>query len=152
MATPVIVGATRTAIGRSFKGTLANTPPETLITTVLPEVVRRAGIEPSAVDDVIFAESHYGGGDLARYAAAVCGMEDVPGQSVNRHCAGSLTAIGNAAAGIGSGMERVVVAGGVQSLSMTPVMKWRGPGPELKFDEPWVPPTHLGTKHEPTRD
>lgn len=36
MPTPVIVGATRTAIGRSFKGTLANTPPETLITTVLP--------------------------------------------------------------------------------------------------------------------
>jgi acetyl-CoA acyltransferase len=152
MPTPVIVAATRTAIGRSFKGTLANTPPETLITTVLPEVVRRAGIEPSAVDDVIFAESHYGGGDLARYAAAVCGMEDVPGQSVNRHCAGSLTAIGNAAAGIGSGMERVVVAGGVQSLSMTPVMKWRVPGPELKFDEPWIPPTHLDTNDAPTRD
>jgi acetyl-CoA acyltransferase len=152
MPTPVIVAATRTAIGRSFKGTLANTPPETLITTVLPEVVRRAGIEPSAVDDVIFAESHYGGGDLARYAAAVCGMEDVPGQSVNRHCAGSLTAIGNAAAGIGSGMERVVVAGGVQSLSMTPVMKWRVPGPELKFDEPWLPPTHVDTNDAPTRD
>jgi acetyl-CoA acyltransferase len=152
MPTPVIVAATRTAIGRSFKGTLANTPPETLITTVLPEVVRRAGIEPSAVDDVIFAESHYGGGDLARYAAAVCGMEDVPGQSVNRHCAGSLTAIGNAAAGIGSGMERVVVAGGVQSLSMTPVMKWRVPGPELKFDEPWIPPTHVDTNDAPTRD
>jgi acetyl-CoA C-acetyltransferase len=152
MPTPVIVAATRTAIGRSFKGTLANTPPETLITTVLPEVVRRAGIEPGAVDDVIFAESHYGGGDLARYAAAVCGMEDVPGQSVNRHCAGSLTAIGNAAAGIGSGMERVVVAGGVQSLSMMPVMKLRVPGPELKFDEPWLPPTHVDSPDAPTRD
>jgi acetyl-CoA acyltransferase len=152
MPTPVIVAATRTAIGRSFKGTLANTPPETLITTVLPEVVRRAGIEPGAVDDVIFAESHYGGGDLARYAATVCGMEDVPGQSANRHCAGSLTAIGNAAAGIGSGMERVVVAGGVQSLSMTPVMKWRVPGPELKFDEPWIPPTHVDAHDAPTRD
>ena len=53
MATPVIVGATRTAIGRSFKGTLANTPPETLITTVLPEVVRRSGIDPSVIDDII---------------------------------------------------------------------------------------------------
>lgn len=79
MPTPVIAGATRTAIGRSFKGTLANTPPETLITTVLPEVVRRAGLDPAAIDDIIFAESHYGGGDLARYAAAACGMEDVPG-------------------------------------------------------------------------
>ena len=152
MPMPVIVGATRTAIGRSFKGTLANTPSEMLITTVLPEVVRRAGIEPAAVGDVIFAESHYGGGDLARYAAAATGMEEVPGQAVNRHCAGSLTAIGNAAAQIGSGMESVVVAGGVQSLSTGPVMKWRVPGPELKFEEPWLPPTHPETPDAPTRD
>ncbi|MGH3563673.1 MAG: thiolase family protein, partial [Mycobacterium sp.] len=152
MPRPVIVSAVRTAIGRSFKGTLANTPAETLITTVLPEVVRRAGIAPTAIDDIIFAESHYGGGDLARYAAAACGMEEVPGQAVNRHCAGSLTAIGNAAAQIGSGMERVLVAGGVQSLSMMPVMKWRVPGPELKFDEPWMPPTHPEAPDAPTRD
>ncbi|WP_046300387.1 thiolase family protein [Mycobacterium sp. UM_Kg27] len=152
MSTPVIVGAVRTAIGRSFKGTLVNTPPETLITTVLPEVVRRAGIEPTEIDDIIFAESHYGGGDLARYAAAACGMESVPGQSVNRHCAGSLTAIGNASAQIGSGMERVLIAGGVQSLSMTPLTNWRIPGPELKFEERWMPPTHPETPDAPTRD
>ena len=74
MGTPVIVGAARTAIGRSFKGTLVNTPPETLITTVLPEVVRRSGVDPAAFDDIIVAESHYGGGDLARYAATATGM------------------------------------------------------------------------------
>ena len=68
-----------------------------------------------------------------------------PGQSVNRHCAGSLTAIGNAAAQIGSGMERVLIAGGVQSLSMTPLTNWRIPGPELKFEERWMPPTHVET-------
>ncbi|HKP42037.1 thiolase family protein [Mycobacterium sp.] len=152
MLTPVIVGATRTAIGRSFKGTLVNTPPETLITTVLPEVVRRAGIDPGAIDDLIFAESHYGGGDLARYAADATGMQQVPGQSVNRHCAGSLTAIGNAAAQIGSGMERVLIAGGVQSLSMTPLTNWRIPGPELKFEERWMPPTHVETPDAPTKD
>ena len=152
MATPVIVGAARTAIGRSFKGTLVNTPPETLITTVLPEVVRRSGVDPAAIDDIIFAESHYGGGDLARYAAAATGMEHVPGQSVNRHCAGSLTAIGNAAAQIGSGMERVLIAGGVQSLSMTPLMNWRIPGPELKFEERWMPPTHVETPDAPAKD
>ena len=149
MATPVIVGAVRTAIGRSFKGTLVNTPPETLITAVLPEVVRRSGVDPSAIDDIIFAESHYGGGDLARYAATATGMEDIPGQSVNRHCAGSLTAIGNAAAQIGSGMERVLIAGGVQSLSMTPLINWRIPGPELKFEEQWMPPTHVETPDAP---
>ncbi|RRR47476.1 thiolase family protein [Mycolicibacter terrae] len=152
MPTPVIVGAVRTAIGRSFKGTLANTSAETLITTVVPEVIRRAGIAPADIDDMIFAESHYGGGDMARFAAAACGMESVPGQAVNRHCAGSLTAIGNAAAQIGSGMERVLIAGGVQTLSMLPVMKMRIPGPELTFAEPWMPPTHPETVDAPTRD
>lgn len=152
MPIPVIVGAARTAIGRSFKGTLANTLPETLITAILPEVVRRSGLAPAVIDDIIFAESHYGGGDLARYAAAACGMEDVPGQAVNRHCAGSLTAIGNAAAQIGSGMERALIAGGVQSLSTMPLMKGRVPGPELKFTEPWIPPTHPETVDAPGRD
>lgn len=98
MPEPVIVGAVRTAIGRSFKGTLVNTPPEVLLGAVLPEVVRRGGIDPNAIDDIIIAESHYGGGDLARYAALVAGFENAPGQAVNRHCAGSLTAIGNASA------------------------------------------------------
>ncbi|OBA59892.1 acetyl-CoA acetyltransferase [Mycobacterium sp. 1100029.7] len=152
MGTPVIVGAVRTAIGRSFKGTLVNTPPETLITAVLPEVVRRSGVDPALIDDIIFAESHYGGGDLARYAASATGLEHVPGQSVNRHCAGSLTAIGNAAAQIGSGMERVLIAGGVQSLSMTPLTNWRIPGPELKFEERWMPPTHVETPDAPAKD
>ena len=152
MGTPVIVGAARTAIGRSFKGTLVNTPPETLITTVLPEVVRRSGVDPADIDDIIFAESHYGGGDLARYAATATGLEHVPGQSVNRHCAGSLTAIGNASAQIGSGMERALIAGGVQSLSMTPLTNWRIPGPELKFEERWMPPTHVETPDAPAKD
>ena len=152
MSTPVIVGAVRTAIGRSFKGTLVNTPPETLITTVLPEVVRRSGIDPAAIDDIIFAESHYGGGDLARYAADATGLQHVPGQSVNRHCAGSLTAIGNASAQVGSGMERALIAGGVQSPSMTPLTNWRIPGPELKFEERWMPPTHVETPDAPSKD
>ena len=152
MGTPVIVGAVRTAIGRSFKGTLVNTPPETLITAVLPEVVRRSGVNPADIDDIIFAESHYGGGDLARYAASATGLDHVPGQSVNRHCAGSLTAIGNASAQIGSGMERVLIGGGVQSLSMTPLTNWRIPGPELKFEERWMPPTHLETPDAPAKD
>ncbi len=152
MATPVIVGAARTAIGRSFKGTLVNTPPETLITAVLPEIVRRSGVDPSHIDDIIFAESHYGGGDLARYAATATGLDHVPGQSVNRHCAGSLTAIGNASAQIGSGMERVLIAGGVQSQSMTPLTNWRIPGPELKFEERWMPPTHVETPDAPAKD
>src|SRR5690625_8003294 len=107
MSTPVIVGAARTAIGRSFKGTLANVSPEVLITTGLPEVVRRSGVAPEAIDDIIFAESHYGGGEMARFAAAACGMESVTAQACNRHCAGGLTAIGNDDAHIGTGRDSV---------------------------------------------
>ena len=152
MPSPVIVGAARTAIGRSFKGTLVNTPPEELLTPVLAEVVRRAGIDPSAINDLIIAESQYGGGDLARYCADILGWQWVPGQAVNRHCAGSLTAIGNASAHVASGMERVVIGGGVQSLSMTPLTNWRIPGPELKFEERWMTPTHVETPDAPMKD
>jgi acetyl-CoA acetyltransferase family protein len=152
MSKPVIVSAVRTAIGTSFKGSLVNTAPEFLATTILQEAVRRSGVEVADIDDVIFAESHYGGGDMARYAASASGMTSVPGQAVNRHCAGSLTAVANAAAQIGAGAEKVVVGGGVQSLSMTPLMNWRIPGPTLEFEERWIPPTHVETPDAPGRD
>ncbi|EUA23435.1 acetyl-CoA C-acetyltransferase family protein [Mycobacterium xenopi 4042] len=148
----MIVNAVRTAIGTSFKGSLVNTPAEVLATTVLEETVRRSGVDPAAIDDIIFAESHYGGGDLARYAAAASGLVSVPGQAVNRHCAGSLTAVADAAAQIGCGVEEVVVAGGVQSLSTGPLMNWRIPGPNLEFEERWMPPSHPETQDAPTRD
>jgi acetyl-CoA C-acetyltransferase len=152
MPKPVIISAVRTAVATSFKGSLVNTPPEVLATTIVQEAVRRSGVAPTDVDDVILAESHYGGGDLARYAAVASGMAGVPGQAVNRHCAGSLTAVANAAAQIGSGVERVVVGGGVQSLSMTPLMKQRIPGPTLEFQDQWLPPTHVEAPDAPTRD
>ncbi|MEU6562430.1 thiolase family protein [Nocardia nova] len=153
MAEAVIVSAVRTAIGRSFKGALANVPSETLASAIVPEAVRRAGIDPAIVDDVILAELNYGGGDLARYAAVASGMDTVPGQAVNRHCTGSLTAIANGAAHIVSGMERVIVAGGVQSLSTAPLMKWRVPDKaDMEFVEPWMPPSHPETPDAPTLD
>lgn len=150
--TPVVTAATRTAIGTSYKGSLANVSSEELATAVLVEVVRRADLEPQMIDDVIFAESNYGGGDLARYAAAAAGMFKVPGVAVNRHCASGLTAVGMAAAQIKSGMESVIVAGGVQSLSTAPLMNWRIPGPEVSFQERWIPPTHVATPDAPNLD
>ena len=49
-------------------------------------------------------------------------------------------------------MERALIAGGVQSLSMTPLTNWRIPGPELKFEERWMPPTHVETPDAPAKD
>lgn len=127
MSQAVIVSAVRTPIGTSFKGALRGVTGQRLAATVLEAAIDRSGLTDVDVDDVIFAESAYGGGDLARHAAVELGMIGVPGQAVNRHCAGSLTAIGNAAASVLSGMADVVVAGGVQSFSTAPTMTWRGP-------------------------
>jgi len=151
MSDPVIVSAARTAIGTARKGTLANTTGEDLATLILQETMRRSQLDPSHVDDVIFAESMYGGGDLARYAAVVNGLLEVPGQAVNRHCAGSLTAIGNAAAGIRSGAERAVVAGGVQTSSFSPRLRRRAPGTVDEFED-WFPPTHPDSAEAPNLD
>ncbi|KAA9156223.1 thiolase family protein [Amycolatopsis acidicola] len=128
MTEAVIISAVRTPVGTARKGTLTETPAEELATHVLTEAVRRSGLAPERFDDVMLAESLYGGGDLARYAAVAAGMTQVPGQAVNRHCAGSLTTVGNAAATIRAGMDRAVVAGGVQSSSLAPRGVWRIPG------------------------
>ncbi|RAY16994.1 acetyl-CoA C-acyltransferase [Actinomadura craniellae] len=127
MPEAVIVSAVRTPIGTARKGTLTETPAEDLATHVLREAVRRSGIAPERFDDVIFGESMYGGGDLARHAAVAAGMTRVPGVSMNRHCASSLTAVGTAAANIRAGMDRAIVAGGVQSSSLMPALDWRIP-------------------------
>jgi acetyl-CoA C-acetyltransferase len=135
----VIVSAVRTAIGTARKGTLTETPAEDLATHVLQEAVRRSGLAPERVDDVIFGESMYGGGDLARYAAVAAGMTRVPGQAINRHCASSLTALANAAGSIRSGMDRAVIAGGVQASSLSPALEWRVPRTDER--ERRIPPT-----------
>lgn len=151
MSSPVIVSAVRTAVGTARKGTLANTPAETLAATVLQAAIDRAGIEAALVDDVIFAESMYGGGALARHAAVELGIFQAGGMALNRHCAGGLTAVGIAAAQISAGMERVIVAGGVQSVSTGPVMRWRVPGTET-WQDFWMPPTHPDSPEAPNQD
>ena len=130
MTEAMIVSAVRTPVGTARKGTLAETPAEDLAVHILNEAVRRSGLTAEQFDDIILAESMYGGGDLARYAAVAAGMTHLSGQAVNRHCAGSLTSVGNAAATIRAGMDRAVIAGGVQSSSMGPKVMWRIPGSE----------------------
>ncbi|MEU9269085.1 thiolase family protein [Streptomyces sp. NPDC048251] len=130
MPAAVIVSAVRTPIGTARKGTLTETPGEELATHILRETVRRSGLAPDRFDDVVFAEAMYGGGALARYAAVAAGMAQVAGVAVNRHCAGSLTSVAMAAGSIRSGMDRAVVAGGVQTSSLSPKVQWRIPGAE----------------------
>lgn len=151
MPSAVIVSAARTAVATARKGTLANTSAETLALAVLKEVVARSGVAPDRVDDVILAESLYGGGAVARHAAVEAGMTKAGGMALNRHCAGSLTSVGLAAAQVMSGMETFIVAGGVMSISTAPKMQRRVPGTEDVQDF-WMPPTHPDSPEAPNLD
>lgn len=150
MSSAVIVSAVRTAVGTARKGSLANTPAEVLAATALKAALERSGFAPEAVDDVVLAESLYGGGAVARYAAVELGWMNVAGMALNRHCAGSLSAVGVAAGAIISGMERIIIAGGVNSSSLSPRMQQRKPGTEELAD--WFPATHPDSKEAPNRD
>jgi acetyl-CoA C-acetyltransferase len=151
MPEAVIVSAVRTAIATARKGTLADTTAEQMSAVVIASSLERAGLDPHLLDDVVFAESLYGGGAVGRYAMVELGLAHVPGVAVNRHCAGSLTAVGIAAGAIRSGMDRAVMAGGVQSSSLSPVFERRVPGTADEV-EPWFPSTHPDSVEAPNRD
>jgi acetyl-CoA acetyltransferase family protein len=145
-----IVSTARTAIGTAFKGTLVDVDPITLGTTVVAEAVRRSGLDPELVDDVVMGESRYGGGDMARHVAITAGLGHVAGLAHNRHCASGLAALTTAAAGVRADMERVVVAGGVESASTAPRARRRVLGTDELED--WAPPSHPETPDAPCED
>jgi acetyl-CoA acetyltransferase family protein len=151
MPEAVIVAACRTAIGTSRKGSLTETTANELAHAVIEESVQRAGLPKDVYDDVIFGESNYGGGDIARHAAITTGMVSVPGVALNRHCASGLTAVQMAAASIKAGMDRAVVAGGVQSSSTAPVSRKRRPGTS-EWEDNWISPTHPDSPQAPNLD
>jgi acetyl-CoA C-acetyltransferase len=147
----VIVSGARTAIGTAYRGSLVDTDALELGTRAVTEAVRRSGLAPELVDDVIMGESLYGGGDIARYAAIEAGLVNAPGVAHNRHCASGLAAVQSAAASIIAGMDRAVVAGGVQSSSTAPKTSRRVPGTD-EVEEDWLAPSHRETSDAPIRD
>ena len=150
MTEAVIVSACRTPIGTTRKGSFAETSAFDLAHAVLAESVRRTGLGDGDVDDVVLGESLYGGGDIARHAALTVGLRSVPGLAMNRHCASGLSAVAMAAASIRAGMDRCIIAGGVQSASTGPQSLWRTPG--TQDWAPGVSPTHPDTPQAPNMD
>ena len=147
----VIVSGARTAIGTAYKGSLVDVDALELGTRAVAEAVRRSALAPELVDNVVMGESLYGGGDIARYAAIEAGLVNAPGIAHNRHCASGLAAVQSAAASIIAGMDRVVVAGGVQSSSTAPRTNRRVPGTG-EVEEDWLAPSHRETPDAPIRD
>jgi acetyl-CoA C-acetyltransferase len=146
----VIVSTARTPIGTAFKGSLIDVDAFELATHVVAEAVRRSGIDPMLIDDVVLGESLYGGGDIARYSAIEAGLVHAPGVAHNRHCASSLAAVQSAAASIRAGMDRAIVAGGTYSQSTSPRSTRRVPGTDDWTD--WMSPSHRDTPDAPNMD
>jgi acetyl-CoA C-acetyltransferase len=125
---PVIVAACRTPITDAYRGSLASVDVRDLAARVVVEAIERAGLPAERVDDVVLGEVLQGGGCIARYTAVAAGLPpDTPGLALNRQCATGLTAVATAAANIAAGMDRVVVAGGAESMTQAPITYRKSP-------------------------
>jgi acetyl-CoA acyltransferase len=136
MPEAVIVSAVRTPVGRGGRGSLNTTRPDDLAALVMNEAVRRAGIDPALIEDVYLGcaipEAEQGL-NIARMAALRAGMPDsVGGVTVNRFCSSGLQTIAMAAAAVISGQAEVMLAGGVESMSMVP-MSGHNPSPNKEL-------------------
>ncbi len=122
-----IVAATRTPIGRSHKGFFRNYRPDDLLATILKSALAQApGLDPKAIEDVIcgcaIPEAQQGL-NVARIGAVLAGLPtSVGGITVNRFCASGLSAVAMAADRIRVGEADVMIAAGVESMSMVPMM------------------------------
>ena len=122
-----IVSATRAPIGKSHRGYFRHTRPDDLLATVLRSAVTQAeGLDPAAIEDVIcgcaIPEAQQGL-NVARVATVLAGLpKSVGGITVNRFCASGLSAVQMAADRIRVGEADVMVAAGVESMSMVPMM------------------------------
>jgi acetyl-CoA C-acetyltransferase len=139
VAEAYIVGAVRTPVGKR-NGGLATLHPVDMAAHVLTEIVARTGADPSAVDDVVMGCVSQVGPqtfDIARNAWLSAGLpESVPGVTIDRQCGSSQQAVHFAAQGVMSGTQDLVIAGGVESMSMVPMGSSVGQGP-LPFGQGW---------------
>jgi len=124
MADAYICDGLRTPFGR-YGGALSSVRADDLAAIPLRALIaRHAGLDWAAVDDVIFGCANQAGEDnrnVARMAALLAGLPiDVPGATLNRLCGSGLDAIGTAARAIKSGEARLMIAGGVESMSRAP--------------------------------
>jgi acetyl-CoA C-acetyltransferase len=136
-----IVDAVRTPVGRRGGG-LAGVHPADLGAHSLAALVKRTGIDPAAVEDVVFGcVDTIGGqaGDIARTCWLAAGLpQHVPGTTVDRQCGSSQQAIHFATQAVLSGTMDVVVAGGVQQMSQIPISSAMTAGQPLGFDDPFT--------------
>lgn len=130
MREAVIVSTARTPIGRAYRGALNNIKSPTLVGHAISHAVRRAGVDPAEIEDVVIGSvltAGTAGMNVARYGAIAAGLPlTAAGQTMDRQCASGLMAVATAAKQVmADGME-VVVAGGQENISalQTPYFEW----------------------------
>jgi acetyl-CoA acyltransferase len=140
----VIVAATRTAVGKAKRGSLATYRPDDMAAEVIRELLRRAeAISLDEIDDVIlgcaFPEGEQGM-NMARLVSLRAGLpESVPAETVNRFCSSGLQTIAHAAYSIMAGQADVIIAGGTESMSMVPMTGYKfAPNPFFAVEQPQV--------------
>src|SRR5947209_347951 len=140
MADAFIVDAVRTPVGKRG-GSLASIHPADLGAITLNALLQRTGIDPSAVEDVVYGCLDTIGpqaGDIGRTAWLAAGLpEAVPGVTIDRQCGSSQQAVHFAAQGVMSGTQDVVVAGGVQNMSAIPISSAMTAAESLGFTDPF---------------
>ncbi|MEJ7833651.1 MAG: acetyl-CoA C-acetyltransferase [Nocardioides sp.] len=136
-----IIDAVRTPVGKRG-GALARMHSADLAAHTLSALMRRTGVDPGAVDDVILGCCDTIGsqaGDVARSAWLVAGLPDhVPGVTIDRQCGSSQQAVHFAAQGVLSGTQDLVVAGGVQNMSAIPISAAMIAGQQYGFSTPFA--------------
>ncbi len=140
MAEAYIVEAVRSPVGRK-RGGLSEVHSADLGAHVIKGVVERTGIDPGAVEDVVFGcvdTVATQAGDIARTCWLASGYpEHVPGVTIDRQCGSSQQAVHFAAQGVMSGTQDVVLAGGVQNMSMIPIGASMIAGKEFGIRDPF---------------
>lgn len=122
MKEAVIVSTARTPIGKAYKGALNATQAPTMAGWVIKEAVKRAGIDPAEVDDVIMGcamQQGTTGANIGRTAALAGGLPvTVSGMSIDRQCSSGMMAIATAAKQVLHDEMKVVIGGGIESISL----------------------------------
>lgn len=138
MPEAVIVSTARTPIGRAYRGAFNDTQGQALAGHVVAEAVRRAGIDPAEVEDVVLGaalQQGCTGFNIARQAAIRAGLPvSVPGMTIDRQCSSGLMAIATAAKEILHDGMAIAVGGGVESISLVQNDKRN----QFRAQDPWL--------------
>ena len=138
----VIVSAVRTPVGKAKKGGLATVRPDEMSATIIQALLQRTpNLDPAEVEDVVFGcafPEGEQGMNIARMISLRAGLPDtVPAETINRYCSSGVQSIAHVAYMIMAGDIEVGIAGGVESMSMVPMMGYKfSPNPHFAMELP----------------